>query len=379
MPRVDLIKQSPVPASSRARQLEGMFDVPRSEYSTVEWHGDVPIDDESWNVGLIVGPSGAGKSSVARQLFGDAVDRGYDWREDSVIDDFAPRLSMQDIAEVCQAVGFNTIPAWLRPYHVLSTGERFRVELARRLIEDDGLLVFDEFTSVVDRQVAQIGAHAAQKYIRRHNRQFVGVSCHYDIIDWLQPDWILDMPAMTLERRSLRRRPELDITISPVPYATWHTFAPFHYLTRELHRAAQCYALFVGDRIASFMAVLHRPHAKVRDIKGISRIVTLPDWQGLGLAFVLADTLGAAYKALGYRLHFYPAHPPFIRNVDKSPKWAMKKRPGVYGSWGRTHNDSADHTRIRDSWGNGGRPCAVFEYVGAAMDRLDAARLIGAD
>lgn len=356
-----------------------MFDVPRSEYSTVEWHGDVPIDDESWNVGLIVGPSGAGKSSVARQLFGDAVDRGYDWREDSVIDDFAPRLSMQDIAEVCQAVGFNTIPAWLRPYHVLSTGERFRVELARRLIEDDGLLVFDEFTSVVDRQVAQIGAHAAQKYIRRHNRQFVGVSCHYDIIDWLQPDWILDMPAMTLERRSLRRRPELDITISPVPYATWHTFAPFHYLTRELHRAAQCYALFVGDRIASFMAVLHRPHAKVRDIKGISRIVTLPDWQGLGLAFVLADTLGAAYKALGYRLHFYPAHPPFIRNVDKSPKWAMKKRPGVYGSWGRTHNDSADHTRIRDSWGNGGRPCAVFEYVGAAMDRLDAARLIGAD
>ena len=39
----------------------------------------------------------------------------------------------------------------------------------------------DEFTSVVDRQVAQIGAHAIQKYVRKHGRQFVAVSCHYDI------------------------------------------------------------------------------------------------------------------------------------------------------------------------------------------------------
>jgi hypothetical protein len=33
-----------------------------------------------------------------------------------VNEDFARSLSMKDIADMCQAVGFNTIPAWLRPY-----------------------------------------------------------------------------------------------------------------------------------------------------------------------------------------------------------------------------------------------------------------------
>ena len=137
MPRVDLVVSSPVSASARARQLEGMFDVPRAEMSTVEWHGEIPYDAEPWNVGLIVGPSGAGKSSIARQLFGDAVDVPLAWGAASVVDDFAAGRSMDEISNVCQAVGFNTIPAWLRPYAVLSNGERFRVELARRLLEQD--------------------------------------------------------------------------------------------------------------------------------------------------------------------------------------------------------------------------------------------------
>ena len=327
MSRVDVIVKSKISTSARARQLEGMFDVPRQEYSVVEWHGDLPYDDEPWNVGLIVGPSGSGKSTVARQLFGERVDYRFAWSGASVIDDFAADKPMQEIATVCQAVGFNTIPAWLRPHHVLSTGEHFRVDLARRLLEQDDPIVVDEFTSVVDRQVAQIGAHAVQKFARRNDRKFIGVSCHYDIIDWLQPDWIFEPATMAFERRSLQRRPALDVTISPVPYAAWHTFAPFHYLTRELHKAAQCFVLFVGDRMAAFAGILHRPHAKVRDIKGVSRLVTLPDWQGLGLAFVLVDALGAAYKALGLRLHTYPAHPALIRSFDKSGKWAMKKRP----------------------------------------------------
>ena len=89
------------------------------------------------------------------------------------------------------AVGFNTIPAWLRPYGVLSNGEKFRVDLARRLLEGGDLIAVDEFTSVVDRQVAKIGSHAVQKWARGKGRQFVAATCHYDLEDWLQPDWVL--------------------------------------------------------------------------------------------------------------------------------------------------------------------------------------------
>jgi transcriptional regulator with GAF, ATPase, and Fis domain len=57
------------------------------------------------------------------------------------------------------------------------------------------LVAFDEFTSVVDRNVARIGSAAVAKAIRsgQIRCRFVAVTCHYDIIDWLAPDWIIDM------------------------------------------------------------------------------------------------------------------------------------------------------------------------------------------
>ena len=58
--------------------------------------------------------------------------------------------------------------------------------------------------------------------------------------------------------------------------------------------------------------------------------MTIPDYQGLGLAMILVDALGAAYKAGGWRLHTYPAHPALIRSFDKSKCWAMRKKPGKF-------------------------------------------------
>lgn len=367
MPSINIVVQSKVSNTSRVKQLSAMFDVPAREASSLEWKGEFPYDAEQWNVGLIVGPSGCGKSTIAREFFGEMPQ--LEWSAASVIDDFAKTLSIADIAAVCQSVGFNTIPAWMRPHAVLSNGEKFRVEMARRLLELPDPIFVDEFTSVVDRQVAQIGAHAVQKYIRKHNRQFVAASCHYDVIDWLQPDWIFEPSTMTLTRRLLRRRPELQIEIARVPYATWRIFAPFHYLTAELHKAARCFALFVNGRIASFAGVLHRPHPKVDDIQGISRLVTLPDWQGLGLAMVLVDKLGAAFKAVGKRLHMYPAHPSLIRSFDHSAVWKIERRPGAYSS-------TAAGKWVGKKGNFGDRPCAVFSYQGETMDKQTASNLI---
>src|SRR5689334_4882448 len=105
MPRIDIVKKTPISRSGRARQLEAMFDVPNKVESVSEWHGDLPIDDFEWNVGLIVGPSGSGKSSILEHVFGrPAV---FDWSAPSVIDDFDKAKSINDVAEACRAVGFN--------------------------------------------------------------------------------------------------------------------------------------------------------------------------------------------------------------------------------------------------------------------------------
>lgn len=369
MPGIDIVVESKLSRSTRVKQLEVMFDVPASERVKLSWAGDFPFDAEPWNVGLIVGPSGSGKSTIARHVFGQHVE--FSWDSRSVIDDFKRELSIEIISQVCQAVGFNTVPAWIRPYAVLSTGERFRVDLARRLLEIEGPIVCDEFTSVVDRQVAQIGSHAVQRFARKHGRKFVAVSCHYDIVDWLQPDWILEPATMTFTRRLLQRRPSLDARIQRVEWAAWKLFAPFHYLTAGLHRAAACYVLFVSDRPASFAGMLHRPHPRVRDIMGCSRLVTLPDWQGLGLAMILIDTMGAAYKAIGKRLHTYPAHPSLIRSFDHSGKWVMKSRPSD-----SLANIDSKRRSGEGGYGLGGRPCAVFCYAGEVMDVEQAESLL---
>lgn len=377
--RVHVEVSSPVSRSVRARQLETMFDVPRAETTERSWDGELPIEERDWNVGLIVGPSGAGKSTILKDAFGGGVfDKPLRWKEPNVLDDFAKHLSMEEISGICQAVGFNTIPAWMRPYGVLSTGEKFRVELARRLLEtpSDQIITVDEFTSVVDRQVAKIGAHAVQKWVRRNDRRFVAASCHFDIIDWLQPDWVLEPATMSFEWRHLQPRPPIEVTVGRVPYSAWSLFAPFHYLTKELNRGARCFVLFANDEPAAFCGVLHQPHARSRDIKVFSRVVTLPDWQGLGLVFVLMNRVAASYKAVGYRMHIHPAHPSFIRAFDRSPEWALVHRPGLPTSSGRVARPTNRNTTLGGWWKQGARPSATFAWAGETMALAEARRLL---
>lgn len=367
MSTAHVVVETDASSSVRARQVSSMFDVPHSPRSRLEWDVEVPAVEDAWNVGLIVGPSGSGKTSVMRHVYGEPAELA--WGAASVVDDFAKSLSVQAITEACSSVGFNTIPAWLRPFAVLSNGERFRVDLARRLLELPDPVVVDEFTSVVDRQVAKIGAHAVQKYVRKAGRKFVAVTCHYDVIDWLQPDWVLDMATQSFTRRLLQRRPPLDAVVGRVPYAAWRKFAPYHYLSADLHRSARCFGLWCGGELVAFCGVMHRVHPRVRDIMGVSRVVTLPDWQGLGIAFVLLDSIGAAYKATGRRFHNYPAHPSFVRAHDRSPLWKLEKAPGVFsGAQGRGTSRRGSSKQ---------RPCAVFSYQGPALDREAALRVLG--
>ena len=214
MRSIDLLVESKLTRTPRVKQLSAMFDVPAQEKLSHRWQGEIDIDEKPWNVGLIVGPSGAGKSSVSRQLFG--AERVNEWKAGSVIDDFDKQFTIEQVAEICSAVGFNTIPSWMKPYSVLSTGEKFRVDLARHVLEGGELVMVDEFTSVIDRQVAKIGCHAVQKLIRKQQKQFVAVTCHYDVVEWLQPDWMLEPATMSFQWRSLQRRPSLDVEIACV-------------------------------------------------------------------------------------------------------------------------------------------------------------------
>jgi ABC-type dipeptide/oligopeptide/nickel transport system ATPase subunit len=169
--------------------------------------GSLPVEDAPWQVGVIVGRSGSGKSSIAKELFPEAYIRAFEYNSKSILDDFPEGLQTGEITKALCSVGFASPPDWLKSYECLSQGEKMRVDIARALCLDRDLIIFDEFTSVVDREIAKVSAFAIAKAVRRSKKQFIAVTCHYDVVDWLEPDWVLCTDTMEFTRKKESGRP----------------------------------------------------------------------------------------------------------------------------------------------------------------------------
>ena len=129
MPSIDVVVSCPIHDSFRVQQVAGMFDVPLAERATERFEVDVPGIDEEWQIGLIVGPSGSGKSTIAGHAFKANVYTNAQWRSDRAVVDCFGELSVRHVVDLFTAVGFGSPPSWVKPYHVLSNGERFRCDL----------------------------------------------------------------------------------------------------------------------------------------------------------------------------------------------------------------------------------------------------------
>ena len=188
MPTFDILRETSPPKSFRVDAIRSIFDL--SDVVVRErFIGNLDIENKDWSVGVIYGASGSGKSTLAKELFPDAYVSGFEYSAPSIIDDMPEDCDIKTIIKVFNSVGFSSPPSWLKPYFVLSNGEKMRVDLARSVLENRDLVCFDEFTSVINREVAKIGSFAIQKAIRKMGRRFIAVSCHDDILDWLEPDW----------------------------------------------------------------------------------------------------------------------------------------------------------------------------------------------
>ena len=195
MPNFDIIRRSTPEKSFRVASVMGTYDL-QSNVCEERFTGEI-TPPCNWQIGLIVGASGTGKTTIAKELYPNAYIERFEYTHESILDDFPKERSMQEITQALTSVGLASVPSWLKPYNVLSNGEKMRCDLARAILSDEQLFVFDEFTSVVDRNVAKIGSFAMQKAIRKTNKRFIAVTCHYDVEDWLLPDWVFDTNSMT--------------------------------------------------------------------------------------------------------------------------------------------------------------------------------------
>lgn len=388
MPTLDFTLECPIHDSFRVQQVAGLFDVPLAEKVREQFAVEVPELAEPWTIGLIVGPSGSGKTSLARAWLGTWLHESRSWPADQAVVDSFGHLPIKRITSLLTAVGFSSPPSWVKPYRVLSQGERFRCDLARALAnaETNGqiahvtrspsienqkskiknglppLVVFDEFTSVVDRRVACIGSAAVSKAIRGGliGCRFVAATCHYDVAEWLEPDWIIDMATHTLDWRRLRR-PAIELSLHRCHRDLWTRFARHHYLNGRLSPTARCFAATWRGEPIAFCAML--PLIGRRGQWRISRIVTLPDYQGVGIGMRLAEAVAELHHADGLRVSVTASHPALLAHCRRSPLWQITRvmKTGSRRSGQRIHN-------YRSS---AGRALASFEYVGESAHNVN--------
>ena len=316
---------------------------------------------------LIVGTSGSGKSTILRSLGAHQTMTSSPCR--TVIENFS---TAERGEELLLAAGLRSIPAWFRTPGTLSNGEYHRFEMAMSL--DQGIECIDEFTSVVDRDTAKSLAYSVRQWFNKNPGVLYIASCHRDIIDWLDPDWVYDTDLQVLDNRRalhrLGRRPEITLTIRGTGPEMWRSFSKYHYLDTRMSRSVHCYVGLIGDKPVAFHAAIHSTNRDIHSYWRGHRTVVLPEFQGLGIGTAFSDAIAEMYVSRGMRYFSKTAHPSFGEHREKSPLW----RPTSTNRKSRKSSYLLKDGSIRAMPGYGGnaqiarrdadRVCYSHEYIG---------------
>lgn len=325
------------------------------------------INSFDWNIGVVYGGSGSGKSSIINHLGGVRevifdIDKplisNFNWMEP------------EEATRVLTAMGLSSVPTWLRPYKFLSNGEQYRAMLAYLVSssKDGETILIDEYTSVVDRDVAKAMSFALQKYIRRENKKIILASCHFDIMEWVMPDWIYSpMKGGGIEKPDYLRqgRPEISLSISRVEPKAWDFFKKHHYLTEEANKT-YIYLLFEWNNKPIAINVIGRHLGTTGGVPGYrgSRVVVHPDYQGMGIGSKISEFCGGIIKNIGGKYYTKTINPALgeYRN-SHTESW----KPTLFNGKVRINNN--DHSEIYKTIKQRASYC--HEYIGKSIDGYD--------
>lgn len=301
------------------------FDIQNKEETSVK----IPINFAKcktfdWNIGVIYGGSGTGKTTLLKE-FGSLTLDSFD-EEKPLISNF-DWLEPKEATFLLSAMGLASVPTWLRPFSLLSNGEQYRASLAYKVgkAKDGDVILIDEFTSVVDRDVAKAMSNALQKYIRRENKKIILASCHFDIMEWLLPDWTYSPLKGRVEKHDCRRqsRPQIELQIFRCRYETWNIFKQYHYLTEDLSKSAKCFLTTLNNKPVAFNAVLPLPSGTLQNAFRMSRTVVLPDYQGLGIGGAISDYIAQLYKKDNKRFYAKTSNPALWNKRENTKSWRV--------------------------------------------------------
>lgn len=284
---------------------------------------------KEWNIGLIYGASGSGKTTLAKHLFGNNIfDCSLD-EDKSIIDQLPKEFTYEDCANILNGIGLNSVPCWIRPIKTLSNGQKARAEAAYLMCKQDFICI-DEWTSVVDRTVAKAMSVCLHKFAKKHNKQIILLSCHYDILEWVSPDWLIDCNKQKFELPKaedffFKKREKLEFTIKEVGRESWKYFSKYHYLSELLPGGKIfLYGIFHGENQIGFQCFAnYTPHKQgTKIIYHSNRTVIHPDYNGLGLGIKLINETSKLLKQkIDCRIMAKFSSVPVFKAMKKQKQW----------------------------------------------------------
>lgn len=347
------------------------FDLHISDTSTVVIPNKLDIDHLNyyWNIGVICGASGSGKSTILKHLAKSSnttiASPLFD-NSKCLISNF-DNMTPKDATMLLSQIGLASVPTWIRPFNVLSNGEQYRASLAKAISDakDDKIIFVDEYTSVVDRNVAMAMSNSLQKYIRRKNKKIILATCHYDIFEWLRPDWIYDLnKGGALEKGDYLRRPQIELQVYRTTCDTWERFKKYHYMTAELNKAATCFVFTWNEKLVAFYSILQLPNGSYKNAYRGHRLVVLPDFQGFGLGGKISEWVGGVLMNDGKTLYCKTVNPAIGIYRQKSPLW---HQTGKYMKSEKAERCEKSYNMM----GGLTRPSFCHKYVGEPINGFE--------
>lgn len=300
------------------------FDIQNKEETSVEVSFNLgEAKNFKWNIGVIYGSSGSGKTSILKKL-GKLSKCNFDG-DKPLISNF-DWLEPKDATLLLTSMGLSSVPTWLRPFHLLSNGEQYRAELAYKVgkSKEGDVILIDEFTSVVDRDVAKAMSFALQKYIRKTNKRIVLASCHYDIMEWLMPDWTCSpQKGGALEKGEWLRKgkPQIKLQVSRVESGAWNIFKKHHYLTENVNKSCKFFLFEWNNKPVGICAMINQPRKGCPNGFAHSRTVVLPDFQGMGVGSKISEFCSAIFVNGGGKVYSKTISPALGIYKDNSKKY----------------------------------------------------------
>jgi ABC-type lipoprotein export system ATPase subunit/ribosomal protein S18 acetylase RimI-like enzyme len=350
------------------------YDIQNKEFTSVNISYQLDnLDSFDWNIIVVFGGSGSGKTSILKNI--GEIKTPYFKKEISLISNF-DWLEPKEATHLLTSVGLSSVPTWLRPFDLLSNGEQYRATIAYLIskAKEGEIILIDEFTSVVNRDVAKSMSFAIQKYIRKNNKRVIFASCHYDIFEWLMPDFVLSPEkGGILERGEWLRqgRPSIELSVHRCKPKVWDLFKKHHYLTEDVNDAYIFLLFELNNKPIAICVIGYYSGYNIKLSFRESRIVVLPDYQGMGIGSKISEFIAGVVKNGDFNYYTKTTNPALgeYRNKNES-KWSGT----MFNNKVREKSKSEDFKNLRlvKSYCHKyiGKPISGYEELLLPIDKL---------